>query len=65
MCIALSDVDFQLFLLSPVFAIVSCVLPARGDGREAHGGIEACHDVQAVEQNWAEEMGPYLPQEMV
>ena len=59
MCIAFSGVDFQMFFLSPVFAMVSCVLPARGDG------IEACHDVHAVEQNWAEEMGPYLPQEMV
>ena len=44
--------------------MVSCVLPARGDGRKAHGGVEECHDMQAVEQNWAEEVGPYLPQEM-
>ena len=45
--------------------VASCVLPARCSESKAIGEMVTGRSAELVEQKWAEEEGPYLPQELV
>ena len=51
--------------LGDTHCMASCVLPARCSESKAIGEMVTGRSAELVEQIWAEEEGPYLPQELV